>query len=310
LTLGWSDGQTFLPVIFKLLGSSNDKNLLEGSHVKEDKRTLATKRRLDARTDKPKLAVKMLKAVKETSLKAKYVIFDSWFSSPALIIAVNRLGYHTVSRLKDHENYLYDYNGENLSIRSIYSANRKRRGKSRYLLSVPVKVRHKDFDEVVPAKIVYVRDRSKKKKWIALLSTDTSMLEDEIIALYGKRWDIEPFHKVLKSLLRLETEFQVRSYDAMTAHATIVMVRYILLSLENRENRDFRSINEGFFYLCEELSDISFSTAFELIVSLFAECAGELFTLTGKAIDSLVELFISRLPVCFKRKLVFSMCES
>ena len=171
LTLGWSDEQTFLPISFRLLGASEDSNLLEGSHIKEDRRTLATKRRIDARIGKPPLVLSMLEAVKGTAAQAKYVLFDSWFSNPSAILSIRDIGYHVVARLKNHENYRYEYMGENLSISKIYKANRKRRGKSRYLLSVAVNVRHSDFNHVIPAKIVYVRDRGNRKKWIALIST-------------------------------------------------------------------------------------------------------------------------------------------
>jgi len=310
LTLGWSDGQTFIPITFRLLGASDDKNLLEKSHVTEDKRTLATKRRTEARAGKPMLAQSMLKSVKGTAVEAKYVLFDSWFASPSAILSSAGLGYHVVARLKNHEKYLYACQGENLSLSKIYRANRKRRGRSRYLLSVTVEVRHKDFPENIPAKIVYVRDRGKKKSWIALISTDTSLTEDEIIALYGKRWDIEPFHKVLKSYLRLENEFQVRSYDAMMAHATVVMTRFILLSLENRENKDWRSVNDGYYALCQELEDISFTIAFELIIAILKRCSSEYLYLSDGQVDEFVAYFIADLPSLIKEKLILSMCES
>ena len=310
LTLGWSDGQTFLPISFRLMGASDDNNLLVGSREKEDRRTLATRRRTDARSGKPALVLSMLEAVKGTAAQAKYVLFDSWFSNPSAVLSIRNLGYHVVARLKNHENYRYDYKGENLPISKIYRASRKRRGRSRYLLSVNVNVRHEDFGYVIPAKIVYVRDRGNRKKWIALISTDTALAEDEIIALYGKRWDIEPFHKVIKSCLRLEKEFQVRSYDAMTAHATIVMTRYILLSLENRENKDWRSVNDGYFALCAELEDISFTFAFELIIALIKNCARDSLSLPAELIDTFVEHFLACLPCIIKDKLVLSYCES
>jgi len=252
----------------------------------------------------------MLEAVKGTAAQAKYVLFDSWFSTPSAILSIKNLGYHVVSRLKNHENYRYEFKGENLSISKIYRASKKRRGRSRYLLSVTINVRHNDFAYVIPAKIVYVRDRANRKKWITLISTDISLSEDEIVALYGKRWDIEPFHKVIKSCLRLEKEFQVRSYDAMTAHATIVMTRYIFLSLENRENKDWRSVNDGYFSLCAELEDISFSFAFELILALMKRCAQDYLNLPAELTDAFVEHFLYCLPCIIKDRLKISMCES
>ena len=310
ITIGWSDGQTFIPVSFRLLGSGNDANLLEGAQANEDNRTLATKRRVDARTDKPAMALSMLEAIKGSEAQAKHVVFDSWYASPSFILSVKQKGYDVVARLKNHKNHQYIYNGETLPVSAIHDMNKKRRGKSKYLLSVTVEVRHNGFPGTVPAKIVFVRDRSNIKNWIALLSTDTALTEEEIICLYGKRWDIEPFHKIIKSCLRLEKEFQLRSYEAMTAHATIVMTRYVLLSLENRENKDFRSINDGFHALCQELDDISFSFAFDLIISVFIQCLNDYFHLAKHQISEFVDRFITCLPSNIKDKLIISLCES
>ncbi|WP_165608168.1 transposase [Desulfoscipio geothermicus] len=73
------------------------------------------------------------------------------------------------------------------------------------------------------------------------------MPEEEVIRIYGLRWDIEVYFKVCKSFLRLAKEFQSRSYDAMFAHITIVTIRYIMLAVENREQVDNRAYG-GIFY--------------------------------------------------------------
>ena len=52
LTLGWSDGNSFVPIIHRLLSSSNDKNVL-GVEKDFDKRSLAYKRRKQTRTKAP-----------------------------------------------------------------------------------------------------------------------------------------------------------------------------------------------------------------------------------------------------------------
>jgi len=303
LNLGWSDGQTFMPVDFRLLASGNDKNLLHGPTVKEDRRTIATKRRAEARKEKPALALKMLEAAKGTPAQAQYVLYDSWFASPSSILSVKGLGYDVVARLKNHENYQYLYDGEKLPISKIYKMGKKRRGRSRYLLSVNVGVRHEKFENTAPAKIVFVRDKANRKKWVAILSTDIALTEDEIIALYGKRWDIEPFHKVLKSTLHLTKEFQLRSFDAITAHTAIVLARYMFLSLESRENKDNRSIGGLFFSVCGELEDIPFQYAFALLMSVFEQYLNDYMALAKGCIDQLVECFLDRLPQHLRARL-------
>lgn len=310
LNMGWSDGQTFIPVDFRILASGNDKNLLVGSKVPADNRTIATKRRNDARNEKPALVLNMLKAVKGTPAQAQYVIFDSWYSSPSAILSIKGLGYDVVARLKDHKNYRYLYNGEVLNLKQIYAISKKRRGRSRYLLSVTVQVRHDDFSDTVTAKIVFIRDRNNRKRWIALLATDTSLSEDEVIALYGKRWSIEPFHKILKSCLRLTTEFQLRSFDAITAHAAIVLVRYTFLAYENRTIRDDRTLGEIFHFICEELDDIAFSDALELIFTILGNHLRDSLNLTSTQIISFVERFLHHLPAYINNRVHVWVCES
>ncbi len=110
-----------------------------------------------------------------------------------------------------------------MSVCDIYKKNSKRRGRSKYLLSVDVNV-VKD-NNVVPAKIVFVRNRNKRSDYLCILSTDTAITEEEIIRIYGKRWSIEVFFKVCKSYLCLTKECRSISFDAMTAHTSVVFTR-------------------------------------------------------------------------------------
>ena len=75
---------------------------------------------------------------------------------------------------------------------------RKRPGRAKVLASVIVTIGEDDKGNPVSAKIVFVRDRS-KKSWLGLLSTDTELADEEIVRLYGRRWDIEVFFKMSKS---------------------------------------------------------------------------------------------------------------
>ena len=267
LAMGWTDGQTFIPVDYRVLSASEDKNLLYGSNVAEDNRTIATKRRKEARVGKPPLVLDMLRNVKGTESDADYVMFDTWFSSPSAIIPICEMGYKVVARLKDNRTK-YQYNGQMLSLKQIYALNRKRRGRSKYLLSVSVDVVYKEKGKetkTVLATIVFVRNKNKRSEWIALISTDLSLREEEIIALYGKRWDIEVFFKVCKNILRLGKEFQCRSFDSTCALVAVVFIRYMKLAVDNRENRDDRSLGDLFICCCKELDDISFTHSLAIL---------------------------------------------
>ena len=79
--------------------------------------------------------------------------------------------------------------------------NRKRRGRSKYLLSVEVSFLQKKNGSVVssvPARIVYVRNTANRKDWVAIISTDMEISEEEIIRRYGARWNIEVYFKTYK----------------------------------------------------------------------------------------------------------------
>lgn len=89
--------------------------------------------------------------------------------------------------------------------------------------------------KTISAKVVYVRNRNKRKEYLCIISTDTELDEDEVICIYGKRWDIEVFFKVCKSYLHLSKEYISMSYDIMTAHTTVIFTIYRMLSVENRE---------------------------------------------------------------------------
>ena len=82
--------------------------------------------------------------------------------------------------------------------------------------------------------------------------------DEEVVRIYGKRWDIEVFFKMTKSYLRLAKEFQGRFDDMMVAHTGIMFTRCLLLAVEARKSRDPRTLGELFYLCCDELDDIRF----------------------------------------------------
>lgn len=105
-------------------------------------------------------------------------------------------------------------------VKAIYRKHQKRRGRSKYLLSVEAAVRK--GAESLPVRLVFIRNCNTRKDWLVLVTTNMSLTEEEVIRIYGKLWGIEVFFKVCKSYLRLEKDCRTFSYDAMTAHVSIV----------------------------------------------------------------------------------------
>ena len=300
LTLGWSDGNTFLPVNSILLSSENKKNRVNEAKT-VDKRTVGYKRRALSMQKGTIAMLELLKAAKNSSIPAKYVLFDSWFSFPSTLHAVKEIGYDVIGMVKKTPKMFFRYTGEDMSLISIYNRNKKRRGRSRYLLSVTVDV-VKD-GSVIPAKVVYVRNRNKRKEYLCLISTDITLSEEEIIRIYGKRWDIEVFFKVCKSYLNISKECRSMSYDAMTAHTAVVFTRYMMLSLENRESNDNRSLGELFLYFSDEMSDITWIQAFQMLLQMFRAILSDTVELSETKIDELVDAFMSAIPTVLKSRL-------
>ena len=293
LTLGWSDGNTFLPINSCLLSTKNAKNRInEAADV--DKRTAGYRRRKLSQTKATSVVLDLLKAAKSAAIPASYVLFDTWFCSPSSLVAVKKIGYDVIAMAKKTSKIHYLYDGEMQPLTKIYRKNRKRRGRSRYLLSVEVTV-VKD-NEFIPARIVYVRNRNKRKEYLALITTDMTLSEDEIIRIYGKRWDIEVFFKVCKSYLKLSKECRSLSYDAMTAHVAIVFTRYMMLSVENRKHSDNRTLGQLFYYFIDEMSDVTWIQAIHMLMEVFIDTIKDKLSLTSKQLDQLLETFVKALP--------------
>ena len=137
-----------------------------------------------------------------------------------------------------------------------------------------------------------------------LLSTDMLLSEEEIIRIYGKRWQIEVFFKVCKSYLRLTKECHSISYDAMVAWNAVVMSRYMMLALDKRLEEDPRSFGELFFDTCDELPDITWKKAFMLLLDTFLDVAAEKYFLADEEVEYLLGAFMDALPEPLKKSLL------
>lgn len=146
--------------------------------------------------------------------------------------------------------------------------------------------------------MVYVRNRNNRKDYLCVLSTDLSLEENEIIRLYGKRWKIEVFFKVCKSYPKLSKECHFLSYDAITTHTAVVFIRYMMLSLESLESNDIRSLGEFFVYISDEMADITWLQALQML--LFRSTLSETAELTEEKINELVDNFLDTLPSLLK----------
>lgn len=266
LTLGWTDGYSFIPVGFNMLSSAKKQNRYQEVSKDIDHRTNGYKARKESMLAKTEAAVLLIKNALDAGMLADYVLMDTWFTTEPMIRKILELGLDVIGMVKQLKQRYY-FNGRLYTLPELqkfvnYS------GASNIFGSLYVTTKNG-----IPVKIVFVRNRNKKSECLYLLSTNTMLSDSEIVRIYGNRWSIECFFKASKSFMKLGTEFQCRSYNAMVSHTTIVFTRYILLEWIRRNQNDERSYGELFYMFCEDIQDMDLTTALQSLMALFVNIA-------------------------------------
>ena len=301
LLLAWTDGFSTIPLQHALLTSRKESKRICGLKNKTmDKRSSGYKRRKEAHMPMPDVAVQMLKRAKRWKINAKYVLMDSWFCMPKTIIKIRAIRIHVIGMIKKTPKIHYLFEENSMDVSQIYRRLRKRRGRAKILTSTTVQL--KDNDEFV--KIVFVRNRNIKRKWLALICTNTKLADEEIVRIYGYRWNIEVLFKVIKHYLNLTREIQSQDYDALIAHSSIVLMRYCFLELERRNRSDGRSHGELFYDCYDEIKDISFLKSLNLLLSMIIDKIQKLNIFNEKAIMKLIDLFFESIESLFPQTLI------
>ena len=203
LTLTFTDGISLIPIDFALLGTK--KRICE-ANPDIDKRSSGYKRRLEAVTDAPSVLLSMIDNARAIIRNGSYIVFDSWFCVPSMIRAIVKRGLHVTGRLKNDATYfLFRRDGKNslLNLEQLFAklakipaAVRKRQQQTPDILgSLRVCLPSVEGCEALAVKIVFVKNKSSSnaKAWLAILTTDLELSEEEIVRMYAKRWKIEEF---------------------------------------------------------------------------------------------------------------------
>jgi hypothetical protein len=302
LTLGWTDGATFMPIDFSLLSSK--KSNINGISEKIDKRSSGYKRRLEALQTAPEQIPAMIERALKAGIDASYVLMDSWFTQQPLVKEIKEQGIDVIGMVKNlKQRYLVG--DKRVSLKELFQLAKPTSHKKGILRSI-----HTAQANGVPVKIVFIRNRNKKSDWLAILSTDCKLSDEEIIRIYGMRWDIEVFFKTTKSLLKLQKEFQGRSYDSLISHTTIVFARYIVLSWQHRCSVDDRTLGGMFYELCDEMNDIDWVVTLQQLIDLLEDTLKHSNKKMSKLIKSQLQQWIAGLPRYIRCYLPVSVCES
>lgn len=114
----------------------------------------------------------LLRQAQEHGIQARYLLFDSWFSFPSVIRRVREHRLHVICMLKSMKKIKYTYKGEKINLDTLYKELLKKPGKAKFLANAIVQIGNDSQGNPVPARILFVRDRNRPKKWLALLTTD------------------------------------------------------------------------------------------------------------------------------------------
>lgn len=266
LTLGWSDGYSFVPVGFNLLSSTSESNRYQEISDSIDHRSNGYRARKESLLTKPDAAILLIQRALAAGIRADYVLMDTWFTTEPMLLSVLAEGLDVIGMVKQLKQR-YVYRGQSYTLPELRKFVRFEGARNIFgSLCATTK-------KGIPVKIVFVRNRNKKSESLYLLSTDCSLSDAEIVRIYGNRWAIECFFKASKSFLKLGTEFQSRSYDAMVSHTTIVFTRYIILEWIRRNRNDQKTYGELFFMFCDDIQDMDLTTALQGLMSLFTDMA-------------------------------------
>ena len=254
LTIGWTDGFSFIPVAFNMLSSAKQEKRFKEINPKIDKRTNGYKARMSAIMKKPDAALQMIRCALDAGISARYILMDTWFTNEPFIKNILSMGLDVIGMLKNNKQ-MYHYKGKLYNLDSLASCFAKMSTPGDILGSAVVKTRY----EHISVKIVFVRNRNKKSEYIMILSTDCSLSDAEIIRRYGYRWSIECCFKVCKSLLKLGKELQPINYDTTVSSTALAFTRYTILEWIRRQNSDPHSLGEIFFFCYDDVRDIELS---------------------------------------------------
>lgn len=305
MTGGWTNGEAFIPFSQTLL-TTRDSRLMVGPDTPVDRRTIRGRRRAAAKEKGTDTVCRMVGEAKNAGIPFQFVLFDTWFSNPAQLVELKSMGADAIAMVKKNSTkYLWtdtETGGESrLDVKEIYSRCKKRRGRSRYLLSVNVTVSDSE-GKTIQAKLVYARNHSNRKDWVCFVCTNTSLSEEEILETYMLRWQIETYFKLTKSYLKLRTECHSTSYDAITSHMVVVAIRYMILASERFKNSDNRSIEELFYGIQREIVNELMDCAIVLMIDTLLDSIREYYHASEAQVAELVNLFVSKLPENWKNR--------
>ena len=92
LTLGWSDGYSFVPVGFNMLSSGKKSNRYQEMSTDIDCRSNGYKARKESLMAKTDAAILLIERALNAGIRADYVLIDTWFTTEPMIRSILTMG--------------------------------------------------------------------------------------------------------------------------------------------------------------------------------------------------------------------------
>lgn len=199
-----------------------------------------------------------------------------------------------IGMLKKTKKVYFRYRGREMDVKRLYSILRRSKWstKTTYLYS-PIVTFEVD-GQTMPMKLVYVTKRGQSDQYLVLATTKLSLKPDEIIQMYGRRWQIECFFKVAKQYLQFD-QTQIQSYDGLCGHLAMVLMGYDILALAARENKDERTLGDLFYDYGRPMPDIDVAKALNWLLETITGL-GKKFAMEAAVLDAIFDEFIKALP--------------
>lgn len=172
LTLGWSDGYSFVPVGFNMLSSGTKSNQYQEMTTSIDCRSngyKAGKERLMAKTD---AAILMIKRALNVGIRADYVLMDTWFTTEPMIRSILAEELDVIGMVKQLKQW-YRYKGSSYTLPELQKFV-SFDGATNIFGSLCVTTKNG-----IPVKIVFVRNCNKKIECLYLLRIDCGLSDAE-----------------------------------------------------------------------------------------------------------------------------------
>ena len=297
LVLALSDGKSTIPVDFSLHAEKGSKGswgltakqLKNRFRKKRDENQPNYTREKEAAMPKLDAAVEMLRrAWKIKTLRAQYILCDSWFTCDGLISKVRGIGkgaLHLVGLAKMGK-AKYEVDGKLRNAKELIALyERKQSHYCRKYKCRQISLRGKLGENPVR---IYLIKYGRNSKWNILLSTDTSMTFVKAFEIYQMRWAIEVMNKETKQYLGLG-DCQGRDFDEQIADCAICFITYMVMVLEKRFS-EYETVGKLFTALEDEVAAL---TLWQRVLDCLARLLEVLCDLIDITAEELAERLIN-----------------